>query len=78
MAQVLPALKAIEGVDDVTHVDNNGRHTYTIAAQAGKDLRDEISQAVINNGWSLRGLQLVSMSLEEIFLRLTTHEELSE
>ncbi len=40
------------------------------------DLRDAISQAVISNGWSLRGLQMVGMSLEEIFLRLTTHEEL--
>lgn len=78
VAQVLPVLKAIEGVDDVTHVNNNGRHTYTIAAQAGKDLRDDISKAVISNSWSLRGLQLVSMSLEEIFLRLTTHEESSE
>ena len=76
VAQVLPVLRGIEGVDGVTHVDNHGRHTYTIQAQAGKDLRDAISQVVISNGWSLRGLQMVGMSLEEIFLRLTTHEEL--
>ena len=75
-AQVLPVLKAIMGVNEVTHVNNNGRHTYTIQAQSGLDLRDEVSRAVISNGWSLRGLQLVGMSLEEIFLRLTTHEEL--
>ena len=75
-AEVLPVLKGIKGVNDVTHVNEDGRHTYTIQAQAGKDLRDEISQAVISNGWSLRGLQMVGMSLEEIFLRLTTHEEL--
>ena len=76
VAQVLPILRGIEGVNNVTHVDNHGRHTYTIQAHAGKDLRDEISQAVISNGWSLRSLQLVGMSLEDIFLRLTTHEEL--
>ena len=76
MAQVLPALRAIEGVNEVNHTDTNGRHTYTILAQSGRDLRDDISQEVISNGWSLRGLQMVSMSLEEIFLRLTTHEEL--
>ena len=75
-AEVLPVLRAIEGVNNVAHVNDNGRHTYTIQAQPGKDLRDEISQMVINNGWSLRGLQMVGMSLEEIFLRLTTHEEL--
>ncbi|MDA0263732.1 MAG: ATP-binding cassette domain-containing protein [Chloroflexi bacterium] len=75
-AEVLPMLKGIDGVSDVTHVNNNGRHTYMVQAQPGKDLRDDISQVVVNNGWSLRGLQLVGMSLEEIFLRLTTHEEL--
>ena len=76
VAQVLPILRGITGVDEVTHNNNSGRHTYTIQAQPGKDLRDDISQAVVKNGWSLRGLQLVGMSLEEIFLRLTTHEEL--
>ena len=75
-AEVLPVLKGIRGVSNVAHVNENGRHTYTIQAQAGQDLRDEISQAIIRNGWSLRSLQLVGMSLEEIFLRLTTHEEL--
>jgi len=75
-AEVLPVLKGVRGVSDVQHVNNNGRHTYTIQAEAGNDLRDAISQVVISNGWSLRGLQMVGMSLEEIFLRLTTHEEL--
>ena len=75
-AQVLPVLRDIAGVTDVTLVNEDGRHTYTIHAQPGKDLRDDISRAVISNGWSLRGLQMVGMSLEEIFLRLTTHEEL--
>ena len=75
-AEVLPILKAIHGVHDVTHVNKEGRHTYNIQAESGQDLRDAISQAIISNGWSLRGLQMVGMSLEEIFLRLTTHEEL--
>lgn len=75
-AEVLPVLEKIKGIISVSHVNNSGRHTYTIQAQPGKDLRDEISQAVISNNWSLRGLQLVGMSLEEIFLRLTTQEDL--
>ena len=75
-AEVLPVLKGIRGVNDVKHENDDGRHTYTIQADPGQDLRDVISQEVINHGWSLRGLQMVGMSLEEIFLRLTTHEEL--
>ena len=74
-AEVLPVLKAIRGVNEVNHINRDGRHTYMIRAQSGQDLRDSISQAVISNGWSLRGLQMIGMSLEEIFLRLTTHEE---
>ena len=75
-ADVLPVLEKIPGVTNVSHVNNGGRHSYTIQAESGKDLRDQISQVVISNGWSLRSLQLVGMSLEEIFLRLTTQEDL--
>ena len=73
---VLPALQKIEGVVSVNHRNLQGRHTYVIQAQTGRDLRDDISRAVISNGWSLRGMQMVGMSLEEIFLRLTTQEDL--
>ena len=76
VAEVIPVLKAIRGVTAGVHANRDDRHTNTIQAESGQDLRDAISQAVISNGWSLRGLQMVGMSLEEIFLRLTTHEEL--
>ena len=75
-AEVLPALQNIDGVMSVTHRNVQGRHTYIIQAKPGRDLRDDISRTVISNGWSLRGMQLMGMSLEEIFLRLTTQEDL--
>ncbi len=61
---------------EVTHRPQSNRDLYMIRFQRGKDLRDEISRSVISNGWSLLSLQAVGMSLEDIFLRLTTHEEL--
>ena len=75
-AEVLPALQKMEGVISVSHRNNQGRHTYVVQAQPGRDLRDDISRTVISNGWSLRGMQMMGMSLEEIFLRLTTQEDL--
>ena len=75
-AEVLPVLQKLDGVITVSHRNLQGRHTYIIQARPGRDLRDDISRAVISNGWSLRGMQLVGMSLEEIFLRLTTQEDL--
>jgi ABC-2 type transport system ATP-binding protein len=74
--QVLPALGKVKGVTKVTHHRTQEGDGYTVQVRRGQDLRDEISRAVISNGWSLLSMQQVGMSLEEIFLRLTTHEEL--
>ena len=70
------ALKGIKGVMDVSCTSDGDRHTYTVEAKRGLDLRSTISKVVISNGWSLLTVQLVGMSLEEIFLKLTTSEEL--
>ena len=47
-------------------------------AGRGLDLRTTISRVVISNSWGLLTIQLVGMSLEEIFLKLTTNEEIEE
>lgn len=75
-AEVLGVLRKVKGVTDVTHRRQQDRDVYVVQAQRGLDLRDEVSQAIFSNGWRLRSMQLVGMSLEEIFLRLTTEEEL--
>ena len=74
--EVLAVLRRVPGVTEVTQRYNQGRNVYIVHVEQGKDLRDEISRAVVSNEWSLLSMQLVSMSLEDIFLRLTTHEEL--
>ena len=77
VAEVLAVLRRVNGVTEVTHqTQQRGRNLFTVKVDRGRDLRDEISRAVVSNGWSLLSMQLVSMSLEDIFLRLTTHEEL--
>ena len=74
--EVLPALRKIKGVTSITHNRDHTRDIYIVQAKKGQDLRDEISRAVIGNGWSLLSMQMVGMSLEDIFLKLTTREEL--
>ena len=81
VAPVSQTLSQIPGVTSVTHrtigqSDGGQRELYAIQVRSGQDLRDAISRAVISNGWSLLSMQSIGMSLEEIFLRLTTHEEL--
>ena len=72
--EALAALRGIEGVTEVTHHPRPGVNMYRVQFREGRDLRDEISRTVIGRGWSLRSMQSLSMSLEEIFLRLTTSE----
>jgi len=43
-----------------------------VEAEAGRDVRAELASAVVTRGHGLVGLQQVGMSLEEIFLHLTT------
>ena len=74
--QILSALRGIEGVSDVDHRAAAGRHVYSVRAQADQDLRDTVSRVIVSNGWSLLGMQSAGMTLEEIFLRLTTQEDL--
>ena len=73
----MESLEKIRGVVGVSCSTNSGdRNVYKLQARRGLDLRPTVSRAVISNGWSLLNLQLVSMSLEEIFLKLTTDEEI--
>ena len=73
-AEVLPVLRGIDGATEVTHHPRPGINAYRVKYREGLDLRDEISRTVISHDWSLLSMQVNSMSLEEIFLRLTTAE----
>ena len=73
--QVATALRKVPGVVRVSYDEMGDRNIFRLQLRKGADLRDDISHAIIDNGWGLLGLQQESMSLEEIFLKLTTSEE---
>ncbi|GIS81852.1 MAG: ABC transporter ATP-binding protein [Dehalococcoidia bacterium] len=73
--EVTTALRNIEGVIDVNHRNQPDKEVYLVKSEEGLDLRDEISRVIVSNGWGLLSMQLMSMSLEDIFLRLTTDED---
>ena len=74
-AEVLPVLRSVDGATEVTHHPRPGVNAYRVKFTEGRDPRDEISRALVSNGWSLLSMQMSSMSLEEIFLRVTTSED---
>jgi ABC-2 type transport system ATP-binding protein len=76
-ADVLAHLKGLPKVLDVQPSGDarDGRSTYTVACEVGTDVREQVAAAVVGRGWGLLELRPVGMSLEEIFLKLTTSEE---
>jgi ABC-2 type transport system ATP-binding protein len=77
--EVLAKLRSTPGVINVRTVDaHNGQHRFQIEGELHKDIRSELARAVVQSGWGLLELQSASMSLEDIFLKLTTAEEVEK
>jgi ABC-2 type transport system ATP-binding protein len=67
------ALRSVPGVAEVKlRSAENGTSVLEAEAEAGRDVRAELAAAVVQKGYGLLGLAPVGMSLEEIFLHLTT------
>ena len=71
-----PALRDIAGVAGVAAADGrDGVAGFEIEIAPGRDVRREVARAVVTNGWGLLELRARQMSLEDIFLQLTTEED---
>lgn len=71
------ALTQIPGVRKV-QIDSLGsasRMVATVEASQGQDLRSQIAAKIVGQGWALFELRGMNLSLEEIFLQLTTTED---
>jgi ABC-2 type transport system ATP-binding protein len=77
-ANSMEAKELLRRVDGVTSVEFVEGGTYQISCAHGRDTRAELARAVIDHGWELLELRTVSMSLEEIFLKLTEGVALEE
>ncbi|CUS35854.1 ABC-type transport system, ATPase component [Candidatus Nitrospira nitrosa] len=66
-------LRAIPGVLHV--LPGQGGGTFLIECELGRDLRDELARVAVTNQWGLLELRTVSMTLEDVFLQLTRHED---
>ena len=77
VAGVLRDVAGVHGVEfEPTGVD--GTFRFQVECRAGRDIRPQLAAAVVQRRWELLELQAIGMSLEEIFLQLTTREEFEE
>jgi len=69
-------LKQVPGVLSVSVADQHGSLVgYEVEAAPNRDVRREVASAIVNQGWGLLELRPMRLSLEEIFLQLTTEEQ---
>ncbi len=74
-ADAAPVLERLPGVTRVTVSDRRaGITSCEVESVQGQDVRRELARAVVTNNWGLLELRPMRMSLEEIFLSLTTEE----
>ena len=77
-AEAREALERIAGVARVTPAETGGEGAFEVASAQGQDVRRELARTIVGGGWGLLELRPMRMSLEEIFLSLTTEEKSEE
>jgi len=72
-AEARTALERVPGVVRVAPSDGQPA-AFEIESESGRDVRPDLARAVVQGGWALLELRPMRMSLEEIFLSLTTED----
>ena len=75
-ADVLSTVKTLPGVANAQLASEEGtRSRFQIESETGRDIRTDLARTVVSKGWGLLELRSENMSLEDIFIKLTTAEE---
>ncbi|MDX2032804.1 MAG: ABC transporter ATP-binding protein [Blastocatellia bacterium] len=74
-AEIGAALQSVEGVTRVDLTETDDLLNVTVECEQGLDLRSKVAARVVQGGFDLLELRAVSISLEEIFTKLTTNEK---
>ncbi|HJR58001.1 MAG TPA: ABC transporter ATP-binding protein [Vicinamibacterales bacterium] len=78
-AEVTPVLSSIDGVSRVQPSEQRGvAGAFEVESDRGIDIRRDLARTIVNRGWGLLELRPMRMSLEEVFLQVTTEERPEE
>jgi len=72
---VLAALQKVPGVARVAPADQRADSgAYEVESERDRDIRRDLAREIVTRGWGLLELRPMRMSLEEVFLQVTTEE----
>jgi ABC-2 type transport system ATP-binding protein len=74
---VMTAIRTVPGVVSASPAEGEaaeGVTEYTIATDPGADVREALAKTLVDGGFGLLELRMAGVSLEDVFLRLTTEE----
>ncbi|MBI1951004.1 MAG: ATP-binding cassette domain-containing protein [Acidobacteria bacterium] len=67
-------IRSIAGVLDVTR-EASQDGAFVVETESARDVREEIARAAVAQGWGLLELRAITLSLEDIFIRIIRGEE---
>jgi ABC-2 type transport system ATP-binding protein len=70
-------LAGLPGVTAVSEASADGETRVRLECATGADPREDVFRTAVVRGWVLRELVLEAVSLEDVFVRLTRHEEIA-
>jgi len=77
--EVQQRLEQVSGVSRVMMKDSrDGRLVFEVESLQGRHIRADLARSVVNAGWNLNELRPVGLSLEDIFLQLTSNNQVEE
>ncbi|MFQ5588717.1 MAG: ABC transporter ATP-binding protein [Nitrospiria bacterium] len=70
-------IRTIEGVVQVTPQSDPDEKEFgfIVESELGRDVRERVSKTVVEEGWGLLEMKPLVLSLEDVFLQLTTEEQ---
>jgi ABC-2 type transport system ATP-binding protein len=72
---VSAGLQTVPGVTRVTAADQRqDSGAFEVESERGRDIRRDLAREIVTRGWGLLELRPMRMSLEEVFLQVTTEE----
>jgi ABC-2 type transport system ATP-binding protein len=74
LKKIATVLRQIKGVTRVSYQDSR----FIVEYPSDQDLRSKITQAVVQGNFTLLSSETVEMSLEDVFLKLTTTDDIQE